>query len=489
MTRARTLWGKVVLNGNNSQELIDKDMARAARDVQMPAKTKYMAMQIGAACVLLLWAISECLNNEQSGAKIWNDPTFAIFMCIGDFLLLQLMWGISMYVWKKSGIDFNQLLSLQHTELAESKTPALLPINSVAQLSIVFLVVFIVFNKLVRWSMNGYFTIAYAHVVPVLLCIFILCKAFFPFDSRKKWLAMFGRVLLAPGFSVIFRDGYIGDILTSLVRVLVPCAFSLMYLCISIYAWLFNDLQWTISTSDDWWTHNSAFHYILIPILTIYPLWIRLVQCLRRSVETGHRWPHMVNGLKYTSAIVVISLATFQPSVRQNSLWILSFIGATVFQFLWDLFQDWGMVSVSVPANGNVFNATIELRSKRLLGPAWLYVTVMLFNLVLRFAWTLTLLPSPEPEDGFSFYAVVVSHIGPIVAAAEIVRRMIWGFYRLEWEQLEILQKINLVKPNGNVVDGMSKVSKVMYSILFHSSLMMFFFFTADYYKRLRQCR
>lgn len=461
-----------MLNGSSSQELIDKDMVRSARESQFSSKTKYLPLQIGAACVLLLWAISECLNNEQSSAKIWNDPTFAIFMCIGDFLLLQLMWGVSMYVWKKAGIDFIQLLSLQHTELAESKAPALLPINSVTQLSIVFLVVFIVFNKLVRWSVKGYFTIAYAHILPVLLCIFILYRAFFPFSTRKVWLAMFGRVLAAPGFSVIFRDGFIGDILTSLVRVWVPCAFSLMYICISVYAWLFNDLRWTVSTSDDWWTHNAAFHYILIPILTIYPLWIRLVQCLRRSVETGHRWPHMVNGLKYTSAIVVISLATFQPSVRQNSLWILSFVGATVFQFVWDIFQDWGMVNISLPGNGNVLSATVELRSKRLLGSTWLYIVVMVFNLVLRFAWTLTLLPSPEPEDGFSFYAVVVSHIGPIVAAAEIVRRMIWGFYRLEWEQIEILQKNTLNTSTSNAIDGMSKVSVNIYSF-FHRFLVV----------------
>ena len=35
--------------------------------------------------------------------------------------------------------------------------------------------------------------------------------------------------------------------------------------------------------------------------------------------------------------------------------------------------------------------------------------------------------------------AVVLSHIGPIAAAAEILRRMVWGFLRLEHEQLQVV--------------------------------------------------
>ena len=74
-------------------------------------------MKIGSICVLLLWAFSECFNNEAHGGNIWNDPTFAIFMCCGDFILLLLMWAVSLHVWRAAGVDFMKLLELEETEL------------------------------------------------------------------------------------------------------------------------------------------------------------------------------------------------------------------------------------------------------------------------------------------------------------------------------------------------------------------------------------
>lgn len=412
-----------------------------------------LAMLLGAAGVLLCWALSECFNNERSSYRVWNDPTFAIFMCIGDFLLLQFMWGVSMFVWHRAGIDFVHLLQLQGTEIAATKHPAAMVIQSATCYSLVFLVVFIAFNKCVHFALRGGMSLAYAHSIPVLLALYFLHVVFNPFPTRQIWLQMLGRVLAAPFYPVVFRDGYVGDILTSLVRVLIPCAFSLLYVCISIYAWVFNDLRWTISMSDRWWTASTFCRLVLIPLLTLYPLVIRFLQCLRRSVETGRRWPHLVNALKYTSAIVVIAFATFQPSLRAEGWWIASLIGATLFQYSWDLTQDWGIVAISIPDGGghrNILDRLADMswtmRSKRLLGPRWVYLAVMGFNLALRFAWTLTLLPPPEEDDQVSLYAFVVTHIGPIIAAAEIVRRMVWGFFRLEFEQIEALdrQPINM---------------------------------------------
>lgn len=438
----RELWGRAALGGSASQELADLDLARATKS---PRTSKYLALQMGAAVVLLIWTVSECFNNERSADKVWHDPTFAIFMCIGDFLLLQFMWGVSMTVWRRAGVDFVQLLQLQQTEVGRARYPEQMVFQSATRYSLIFLSVFICFNKAVHLSLKGGHSLAYVHCIPVLLAVYFIHAAIWPWDSRRTWLGMIGKVIAAPCYPVIFRDGYIGDILTSLVRVLVPLSFSLIYVLISVYAWLANDLQWTISMSDRWWSHNSFTRMLLIPFLTLYPLVIRLLQCLRRSVETGQRWPHLANALKYSSAIVVIAFASFQPALRREAVWVASLVGATLFQYCWDLTQDWGMVVITVPSDqrsllDTVTDISLSLRSKRLLGPAWSYVLVMTCNLALRFAWTLTLLPAPD-EDDRSMYATVLSHITPIVAAAEIVRRMVWGFYRLEFEQIEILQR------------------------------------------------
>ena len=92
-------------------------------------------------------------------------------------------------------------------------------------------------------------------------------------------------------------------------------------------AWLSNDMKAAASRSNVWWQDSPFYRLLLVPFLTLMPLWIRLMQCLRRSVESGQRWPHMANALKYTSAIAVISYGTFRPHLRGNSFWIASFVG------------------------------------------------------------------------------------------------------------------------------------------------------------------
>ncbi len=348
-------------------------------------------------------------------------------------------------------------------------------------LVLVFLLVFVAFNKIVRNSVSAAVDggegggLAVAHALPICLVVFFLYRIVCPYSaSRRAWLHTLWRVLAAPCYQIVFRDGYIGDLLTSLVRVLVPLSYSLTYLGVSVYAWLANDMALASSTSDHWWKDSPFFRLGLVPFLTLLPLWLRLVQCLRRSVESGKRWPHMGNALKYTSAILVISYGTFQPSVRKSAVWVAAFVGATLFQFAWDLTQDWGMVEVSSAfqrhsssadvrqeaavesyALDYISNLQVKLRDQRLLGPAWVYLLVIAGNLVLRFAWTLTLLPASAAQSAevSPVYFSFLTHVGPLIAAGEILRRMVWGFFRLEFEQLEVLARRHQAPSEGEEED------------------------------------
>lgn len=361
-----------------------------------------------------------------------------------------------MQVWRRSGIDFIKLLELENTELAGETHPEKAVYSSVANICILFLLAFVLFNKAVR---GGYFghgnDLTFAHAIPASLVVFCAVRMFLPCQTRKLWLHMLWRVLAAPFYKVNFCDGYIGDLLTSLVKVIIPMCFSVIYVAETIYAWLSNDMSITTEQSGRWWTSSLYYKFGLLPVLTLFPLWLRLLQCLRRSVDTGKRWPHIGNALKYTSAIIVISFGTFQPSVRHNPVWVAAFVFATLFQFTWDLTQDWGMIIMSPPRHGAsianasgisavdcLVNTSFSFRKTRLVGSLFSYLAVILFNLTLRFAWTLTLLPAPEDTEGTrTLYVSFMTHLGPLLASAEILRRMVWGFYRLEWEQLEVIAK------------------------------------------------
>ena len=441
-SEARKIWDAAFFKSKN-ETFAERKMIQSSVTIKSASVT---FMKMGAGGVLTLWALSECFNNDSLGDhhRIWQDPTFAIFMCFGDLLLLLWLWGLSMQIWRAAGIDFVGLLSLEKTEVDGRRAPELIVYTAATDLTLMFLTVFICFNKAARGVLSLPGSLALAHALSVLMVVYFLFRILSPWnESRKKWLYYLWQVVAAPFFAVSFRDSYIGDLLTSLVRVLIPMCFSFAYLGLSAVAWMTDNMNLAASTNTDaWWQDSVYFRLYLVPFLTLFPLWIRLMQCLRRSVETGRRWPHMANAAKYTSAIVVISFGTFHPQLRENPLWILCFVGATLFQFVWDLTMDWGLV-VRASSRGASAQCSFlgwSLRHTRLLGPQWVYLVVISANLLLRFAWTLTLLPADlSKAESLTLYGVITKHVGPLIAAGEVARRMVWGFFRLEFEQLEVL--------------------------------------------------
>jgi len=454
LATVRSIWAGAFLKSTSHTLLAERQLSTKHFNRHAQSTQWRFHIKLGCTAVLLLWAFSECINNEISERDVWNDQTFLIFVCLGDLLLLLFMWGVSMHVWRWAGIDFIRLLQLEDTELAGIAHPEESVYSSISNIGILFLLAFILFNKAVR---GGYFgngnDLTFAHAIPACLVLFAGLRMLYPCHTRKVWLHMLWRVLAAPFYQINFRDGYIGDLLTSLVRVFIPMCFSVIYVAETVFAWLSNKMSMTTARSNKWLTEMFWYKFGLLPVLTLFPLWLRLLQCLRRSVESGQRWPHIGNALKYTSAIIVISYGIFQPEIRQNSVWVACFIFATLFQFSWDLTQDWGMIVISPPRHATATSAStgvaavdcllgtsFSFRQTRLLGPVSTYILVIVFNLILRFSWTLTLLPAPVPVgDTPSLYVSFMTHLGPMLAGAEIIRRMVWGFFRLEYEQLEAL--------------------------------------------------
>jgi hypothetical protein len=162
-------------------------------------------------------------------------------MFIGDLLLLLWMWGLSLSVWERHGIDFVKLLDLENTEFANIRDPAGVVYHSAADLTLWFFVSFITFNKVERGVLNLQGSQPFARAIPIFLLAYLIYRALLPFKTRMRWWTMLGRVLTAPCHNVIFRDGYIGDLLTSLVRVCVSILFSVVYILLVGYAIFFDD--------------------------------------------------------------------------------------------------------------------------------------------------------------------------------------------------------------------------------------------------------
>ena len=96
-----------------------------------------------------------------------------------------------------------------------------------------------------------------------------------------------------------------------------------------------------------------------------------------------------------------------------------AFIGSSLYSFWWDINMDWGLGRIEYNFLG-----------PRLMYPKRsMYYAIMALDLVLRFAWVLTLIP---PDTGASF--ALPHYLTAVSMILELYRRTVWGFLRLENE-------------------------------------------------------
>ena len=117
---------------------------------------------------------------------------------------------------------------------------------------------------------------------PLLLIFITIWKLIFPLRQRKPlWQAIL-KVICAPLHSPTFFHTYVGDVFTSIVKILQDIAWSICW----VYAG--NALASEDSDNDvnQEWSNSFWYKTVLIPLITMAPLVIRFNQCLRKFWDT-----------------------------------------------------------------------------------------------------------------------------------------------------------------------------------------------------------
>jgi len=185
------------------------------------------------------------------------------------------------------------------------------------------------------------------------------------------------------------------------------------------------------------------------------PLWYRFCQNLRQTYENKSRWPYLGNALKYFIAAEVGIVGVYMQSRRQSNLWLLGFVTATLYQIWWDVFMDWNLLRVArwKTFNLDIFErlvsisipTSLRLRKTRIYSVSWLYWGILGINIVLRFCWTLSFLPPHYLNRAGvlseTFDGDLSAFLNPVIASAEIIRRTLWGWLRVEWEAIKVARK------------------------------------------------
>ena len=293
-----------------------------------------------------------------------------------------------------------------------------------------------------------------APIFPLVLFLAFCAALVVPWtDKRRSQWQILSYTIGAPLYHVTFRDGFIGDILTSSVRPLQDVAFTAFYLFSGLQGWW--QQSYDLDNADLPLESNWVLHTMILPMCMMSPLWYRFCQNLRQTYENKSRWPYLGNALKYFIAAEVGIVGVYMQSQRQSTLWLMGFVAATCYQIWWDVFMDWNLlqvvtwktidfdlsqraVSISIPTS-------LRLRQTRIYSVTWLYWSIFCINIVLRFCWTLTFLPPHYLNRAGvlskTFDGDLTAVLNPAIASAEIIRRTLWGWLRVEWEAIKVARK------------------------------------------------
>ncbi|KAL8842510.1 MAG: hypothetical protein Q9176_002662 [Flavoplaca citrina] len=279
--------------------------------------------------------------------------------------------------------------------------------------------------------------------------------------GRSRFLTTLKRISI--GGIAEAQDGKFGDIL--LADVLTSYAKVLGDLFVSLCVFLSSG-----KSSTDKPDRGCGGQYV-VPIIISIPSMIRLRQCLieymrvRRNPTQHSGWggQHLANALKYSSAFPVVILSALQRGYGPNKiglsetglfrLWLFFVFLNSFYSFYWDVAKDWDLTlfssllsstfpSAFPPSSDTTTNFHSNqvpphqthpwgLRPHTHFHTPQIYYTAIALDLLLRCTWSLKL--SPHLDHWNDLEGTIF-----LLEMAEVVRRWVWIFFRVETEWVRV---------------------------------------------------
>jgi hypothetical protein len=317
-----------------------------------------------------------------------------------------------------------------------------------------------------------------AKILPLIFLTVLMVRSVIPPGKRKRFWSTVKFAAMAPFHKVRFRDAFIGDVITSLVRPCQDILFALSYYATVIYGTLIG--SYGLSEAGRILERSWFLHNVILPSCALLPLWWKFLQTLRQAYDANRRWPYYGDSFKYLSAAMVILYAMTHPEGRRSPWWVISFLLCIIYQISWDTIVDWQLFVIIPKAEQSecpccarisslepsstvlltlhmyitqpIFEAfrkiprldQIQLRPKRLYKTESFYYRCFVLNALFRFTWMLCFIPAYRltgDEKMPTFSSDVNSYLGVLLPVAEILRRCHWGFLKVERETIKMMDQ------------------------------------------------
>jgi hypothetical protein len=309
-------------------------------------------------------------------------------------------------------------------------------------------------------------------VLPLIFITPLILRSMIPRRQRRRFFSIILQgTALSPFKPVRFRDSFVADCVTSLVRPLGDLIFAFSYYFIAIFGFFG---KYNLNEAGSVVSKAALLHGIVLPVLSILPIFVAFLQTLRQAYDSGKRWPYLGNSFKYLTAGLVILYGMTHTAGARSTWWTWAFVLATIYQFIWDVCFDWellvfvpresiGKRTSLIPLPFRRLGGQIKLRPRRLFDDDSLYWKALLVNAGLRFCWMTGFIPAYRVSilDGstqVTFVNVVNGWSFVLMAVAEILRRTIWGIIRVELETIKLASEVE----NGSATTTATSVDEYM---------------------------
>lgn len=249
----------------------------------------------------------------------------------------------------------------------------------------------------------------------VVLIIFLWPGTQF-YASSRRWLQVaIWRICWSGFYPVEFRDFYLGDIFCSLTYSLSNLSF---FICLYGVQWRHYLGGGSIPDSTKFC--GSGYSRSMGFLSALPSIW-RFLQCLRRYMDTGDLFPHLANMMKYfvgACYYCFLSLWRIDKLNSYRALFITFASVNSVFTSAWDIFMDWSLLQ---PGSKHFL-----LRDELFFEKPIFYYLAMIQDVCFRFLWVIYIaLPGQLQQLALTSFCLAV---------AELFRRFIWMFFRMENE-------------------------------------------------------
>jgi hypothetical protein len=361
----------------------------------------------------------------------WKSPLM-IFRGSSFVIALYMLLSVNIGGWEEAGLGpaFRKMFFFDANARSLPKDDILKASSTFGGIWSLGLLLFALTAKLDRSFFLIWSLIVWVCIVSFGLFLCKCSKLTLPQRSSRLWfIRVLFRVVTAPLWKPQFADLWLADQLVSLTQTMMDLEFTICYLFVDY--WNPGPGVCDCPKPMIQCIEPGTLVIYIRPLIACLPSYWRCAQCLRIAVMERNL-AQLVNAAKYLSQVPVIAFSSLSglANVSENyhkyhiymALWIASSIGHSVFVFVWDVVQDWGLCS-SLKTGNWILSRRLYYKGK------WKYYWAIVIDLFLRFSWSIKLsIQFGVLQSGSNDFIVAT------LAMLEVIRRFIWNFFRIENE-------------------------------------------------------